>query len=208
MGSVAAWVLWPGFLVGKDEGYAQLLGGARNWLPYPGQMVSRAPKSVWPIVWGPKSGKTAKWTPRSDRATGWACWWAETQAGISAWVQLQTGRQSARTWVLAAISLSPLLTHQLIPNSQAIQDPLVILMRWDPSGLPEKGAGAREDRCPSWPWGALSVQLCASHEGQCGQSVVTPLTPLMWSFWSLGSEWVLYPHGWVLGILQWCLVYR
>lgn len=28
MGSVVAWVLWPGLLVGKDEGYAQLLGGA------------------------------------------------------------------------------------------------------------------------------------------------------------------------------------
>lgn len=60
MGSVVAWVLWPGFLVGKDEGYAQLLGGAGNWLRCPGQMVERAPRSVWPIVWGLKSGRTAK----------------------------------------------------------------------------------------------------------------------------------------------------
>ena len=44
MGSGAAWVLWPDLLVRKDEGYAQLLGGAGNWLPCPGQMVEKVSK--------------------------------------------------------------------------------------------------------------------------------------------------------------------
>lgn len=54
MGSMAAWVLWPGFLVGSGGDSVQLLGGAGHLPPCLGRERSR------PVVWGPKSGKAAK----------------------------------------------------------------------------------------------------------------------------------------------------
>lgn len=101
MGTVAAWVLWAGFLIGwKWKLYSEVRQTCES-----ASLLRQGHKPA------PCLGRLVGWKSKEGRISNWALWlpaqfcrWTKPLAGLSTWILWQAEMQPTKTWVLVTVS--------------------------------------------------------------------------------------------------------